>query len=1257
MPEAPLPPTASGPTVAGCPEVITGLDLSKPGLLEASAGTGKTYAIEHLVLRLLLETPDLELPSILVLTFTEKAAGELKDKIRARLATRLAQGGLPPGAHERLRRAHLEFDRASIHTIHGFCQRVLRKYAFETRGLFRQELLKNVPQALELVLYEEMRSTWLAGWGEDGMDAFRRKAEALGLDGRGPWVARITGIAKEFNPERGDVLLPEYSPARIALQRAAMGEALADAARVVSALRPGAEEGNPFLARFTSIRFRSDTTRKKGARILLAALRAAARAASATGAAGAEGDARQALAEGLLAEVEEVGLTGVKKEGFRFLTPTSEEAPGPWPELASFLACLDRIRTAAAKALAEEAALAFAPRREVILDLRARLNEWLQENGSITYDSMIENVCLALREGPERVALLRREYRYCLVDEFQDTDPLQWEIFRRTFLDSGGANPLYLIGDPKQAIYRFRGGDVYTYMEARKAMFALSRKGMAQGRGLDTNFRSSAAMVAACNATFLHAGWFRAHSVDPADAAWRLAAEPDPLGYLPVRSGDLPVQRSEDALHEGKPIILKDFSVDPPGRSEIRRRLGHWIASEILGMMADPDRLRIPDKGTGALRPAGWGDICVLVRKAREKDYLERTLAAAGIPVQSARRAGLYQSDAALQYLAVLESLEDPSDAGKHARALLTRFLRAEGDPPPARPPASPHPLFEAWQRLAARRRWQRLFHSLLYKSGILYRECFRPDADRSIMDLTHIGQNLVQEAIRENLGLPSLVQRLRDLRAAPAGAEEDADMRRESSEGGKVTLMTMHVSKGLEFPVVFLASWSGNPPPTFLKYRSGLNTVYHLDKDDPEARKAWKEESEGEDRRLFYVALTRARYKLFSPLLPAGTGRSDSGPLGGFVAAALRTAAAARPELFHRLPDEDYARPPIARPPVARPSVAPAEPGSQGNTEDTQDPAVLFAGYPSEDPLAREDFARRRRRLASYSLLIRNSHGFAAENVEGRFDKDEAPAALEASGPEATVVSATAPEMPGEALPRGKEIGNLLHEILEAIDFAAVGAAPSASALLSPGAVRDLFEERMLEHRLDPRWLPQVAALIWNTLNTPLPDPAGGDPFRLSDVGERRPEMEFLFPYPARSGSAGPDGYLWGFIDLVFRHRGKYYVLDWKSNYLAGYGQPELARSMAEARYDVQYKLYALAVDRWLSGLVPGYASETHFGGVFYLYLRGMRPDAPGEGIFSLRPAGTDTRAEYAQALAGLLSEIGRGGRIDAAALFPEPA
>jgi exodeoxyribonuclease V beta subunit len=1067
-------------------------------------------------------------------------------------------------------------------------------------------------------------------------------------------------------------LLPEYSPERVAEAKAAMGEALAEAARFAAGLRAGAEAEHPFLARFAALRFRSAATRKKGALIVREALRAAAAAAS-----GGPAD-REREAEALLAAVADIGLTGIDREGFRFLLPSDSEAPEPWPELAGFLDRLDRLRAAAARIRAEEEAHAFAARRGVILELRAKLRDWLRENGYITYDSMIENVCLALREGPERVALLRREYRYCLVDEFQDTDPLQWEIFRRAFLESGGTNPLYLIGDPKQAIYRFRGGDVYTYMEARRALFDLSRQGRAQGRGLDVNYRSSAAMVAAYNAAFLHRDWFHAHPVDPADTAWRLPAEPDPLGYLPVGCGALPAQRPADSLHEGKPIVLKEFAGDGatrPGRPEIRKRVGHWIAAEILGMLADPGSLRIPDKAGGGVRPLDWGDICVLVRKSREKDYLERVLAAAGIPVRSARRAGLYQSDAALQYLAVLESLEDPADAGKHARALLTRFFRAEGDPPPARPPASPHPLFEEWLRLAARRRWQRLFHSLLHKSGLLYRECFRPDADRAIMDYTHIGQNLVQEAIRENLGLPALVQRLRDLRAAPAGADEDADMRREASEGGKVTLMTMHVSKGLEFPVVFLASWSGNPRPDYLKYRDGLHTIYHLDTAHREAYRAWKEESEGEDRRLYYVALTRARYKLFVPLLPPGTGRSDTGPLGGFAAEALRTAAAARPDLYRLLPGEDFARPPEPLPSLpagaAPPSLrnrnvtlpgdsallaaGPAAASAAGSGPGLPLADGLFAGYPSEDPLAGADFARRRKRLASYSLLVRRGHGLAAENLEGRFDKDEAPAGSAPSGAEAArEASPAAAASPGDSLPRGKEVGNLLHEILEEIDFAAVGAAAAPADLLAAGPMRDLFDARLKEHRLDPKWLPEVAALIWNVLRAPLPDPAGGGPFRLADVAERRPEMEFLFPYPARGTGAGPDGYLWGFIDLVFRHRGRYYIVDWKSNRLDGYGPDALARSMAEARYDAQYKLYALAVDRWLSGLIPGYACATHFGGIYYLYLRGIRPEAPGEGIFSLRPGPGETRSEYPAALASLLSAAG-AGRIDASDLFPE--
>ncbi len=1265
------------------PEAIAALDLNKPGLLEASAGTGKTYAIEHLVLRILIETEHIELPHILVLTFTDKATGELKDKIRARIAWRIAKGGLPAKVMERLKRAHLEFDRASIHTIHGFCQRVLRKYAFENNALFRQDLLKNVDESLEQVLYEAMRSTWLADPGPEGLAAFRDKAASLGLGAKTKWQRRITDIVKGFNPLRGDVLLPEYDPARVAVLETEMAEAFAGVTALIPDLAPGAEADHPFAKRFAAIKFASKATRTKGLQIIVTALRMAAVCASRP-----DPQARALAAATFPSRVEEINLTGVNKEGYRFLLPDAGEMKEPWPELQSLLDLLDRVRSAETRIRLEQAARAFAPRREVILDVRAKAQARLRAEGQITYDSMIEDVCLALRQKDERVKMLRQDYRYCLVDEFQDTDPLQWEIFRRVFLDSGSANPLYLIGDPKQAIYRFRGGDVYTYMEARKSMFALCREGKAQGLGLDTNYRSSGAMVEAYNAAFTHRGWFHAHPVDPADTTWRLPAEPDPLGYVPVKYGTLDIQKPMDATASPKPIILKDFAVGDPDKHAIKKRVSHWIVSEIAALMHgtagagagvasargsgnDPATggLSIPDKVKGGFRPLAWGDICILVRKSREKDQLLRMLAEAGIPAQVARRSGLYEGDAAGQYLAVLESLEDPGDSGKHARALLTRFFRAEGDPPPARPPDSPHPLFEEWIRLAERRRWQRLFHSLQYRSGLLYRESLREDADRRIMDFIHVGQNLVQEALRENFSLAALVQRLKDLRAAPAGADEDADLHREESEGGKVVLMTMHVSKGLEFPVVFLANFSGNPVPTYFKYRDGLNTVYHLNTKDESARRAWQEESDGEDRRLYYVALTRARYKLYAPLLPAGSGSSSTGPLGGFVAEALRTAAALRPDLYHFAPEEDYSQP-LTTIPRARsanhPLGAPAAPDPAAAMPSDD---ALLSDFPREDRLARPDadFSRRRRRLASYSHLVRHGHGLSSETVEGRFDKEEAPVTgelledpgdTEADGASnAAAANARAESgFPGNALPRGKDIGNMFHEILERIDFGEAGRAATPADLFALGPARDLIDGCMADHRLGREWREGVAGVVWNTLRAPLPDPAGGAPFALAGVGgaQRRPEMEFLFPYPARQSQAGPDGYLWGFIDLVYRHNGRYYLLDWKSNHLDAYGPLDLDRSMRESRYDVQYMLYALALDKWLGSLIPGYRYEDHFGGIHYIYLRGMRAEARSQegaasGVFALKPSRAQMTAEFPAHLAGIMGASGIGGRMDA--------
>ncbi len=1230
--------------VSECPETVAALDLSRPAILEASAGTGKTYAIEHLVLRLLTESDSLELPNILVLTYTDKATGELKDKLRARLAWRIARGGLPPSILQRLKDAHLNFDRASIFTIHGFCQRVLRKYAFETNVLFQNELVKDVTDIMAEILAEDMRSEWLSesGSGQAGLEKFRAKIQALGMGGKN-WDRKLIRIARDFNPLRGDKLLPEFDPAAIASVQTEMD----DGFHVIAGLFPGLNtipaDQHPALLEFKAIKFSNRTIKTKGPQLIHAALECAALAGfhpisnpSALHISTAGEEKPNGPADRFLKSLREIHLTAVDKTGFACLMPTPSECATAPKWLQPLLEILESVRILAERREILEAAGAFREQCRVIEELRAQTREHLRKEGLITYDGMIEHVCLALRADSARIQMLRREFRFCLVDEFQDTDPLQWEIFRSVFLESRGSNPLYLIGDPKQAIYRFRGGDIHTYMQARKDLYALSREGKAQGLGLDVNFRSSESMIEAYNAVFTQPPWFHKSAISDGDVTWKLPDAPDPLGYVAVHYGGLPIQKARFPDGGAAPVVLKDFTSPadtgaankPDNRITVQKRVHAWIIKEIFDLMRPELRPQLPSKATDAFRDLDWGDICVLVRKGTEKNHLENAMIEAGIPVQVNRRMGLYQADTAGHYLALLEALENPRDAGKYARGLLTAFFRPPGDLH-VDIPSTPPPQLETWLGWAQAGKWQKLFHALRFDSGLFYRLSLEEDGDRRIMDFDQVAENLVLEALAKNLDLSGLVDRLRELRQSGTAEDEEADMHREESEGGKVSLMTMHVSKGLEFPVVFLASFSGNPPADYFTYRDGLHTVYHLDKQNAAAKSAYLQEAEGEDRRLYYVAFTRARYRLYAPLLPKSSGRTQYGPLGGFVAESLRMAASTQPSLFAWRSSEIDAEEPI---------INYLNSGLSSDANEAVVPTVLsnlgvFDNFPaaSRRSDAYGEFLRRRKRLASYSHLVRQVHAVASDEVSGRFDKEESPVAID-------------PEDVEDDLPRGKEIGNMLHEILEQLDFSLAAESGTPAEFAASPVVSKMVRARMQAHQVGEAHGDTVTTLLWNTLRSVLPDIAGGPSFRLAEISALRPEMEFLFPYPSEplAGKRKPqdaDGYLWGFIDLVFRHSGRYYLLDWKSNWLSAYGPEELQRSMTECHYDLQYKLYALALDKWLTSLIPDYRFENHFGGIYYLYLRGLRADAPEDGskipgVFAIRPTRQQMEIDFPASL-----------------------
>lgn len=1249
MAPEPIKPIGRAP---GCPDGIAGLDLSRPAMLEASAGTGKTYAIEHLVLRLLSESEGLDLGQILVLTFTEKATGELKEKIRSRLAGRAAAGAdLPPAVRARLREAVLNFDRACVFTIHGFCQRVLRNYAFENRALFHHELADD-KDILAEVLTEEMRSTWLsdAGPAGAGLGGFRRLAARMGLNPSGKWKEKWLGLARSWNPFRGDRLLPEYDPGLAASLGEAISAGCAELAGLLGDVPAGEEKSDSAYLALKAAAF-SPLNRKKTSLELLEALIQLAREIGER----KDANARLERVRGFLNQHRDKAIV---KEGFGWMAPAS------WPEGASpgrqrfesALACMDRLRTAAQARRQAERALDFDPERKVLEALKDNARTLKRERGVHSFDDMIQDLCEAIGERPELVEALRRQFRYCIVDEFQDTDALQWRIFRRVFLESDGSNPLFLIGDPKQAIYGFRGGDIHTYLEARNALFRLSRDGKAAGLGLDANFRSSRRMIEACNRIFTHPGWFRRGEADPGDPLWRLAPESDPRGYAEVRYGGLDRQECRTPALPGQgtgggdaPIVLKDFTGETR-KAPAQRKIHQWIVTEIASLIGGGEGPLLPD-GNGAYRPADWGDICVLFRTGSEKKALEAAFRRSGIPFQVHKVPGLYRSDAAVHFLAVLKSLEEPADPGLHARALLTRFFRAPEDPLPHAPPSDIHPSFERWRRLADQRKWQRLIHAMLYDTGLVYRESLEPDGERRVMDFQHLGQNLVRDALKENLSLGALVERLKEGYAELPDEEDERHLHREDSESRKVALMTMHKSKGLEFPIVFLAALSEFSGAKVLRYHENGHTVFHLDGANAEASKAAEREEEDERRRLYYVALTRAKFRMYIPLPPPVFWKTPV-PLGGFVADALRAACLELPGHFRMLPEgapgEGRGSTGTVRPEAWSALAESFSPGIRG-TESLTGTALAAAGADFSDfpPLApfsgpESDFSSRRRRLSSYSLLVRNAAGIAAENLEGRYDKDEAPA--EAMGAEsasegnpgglARIGDANvAPGAPGNALPRGREIGNMFHAILEDADFRQAGKAPAPDALLADPAFAGILRERMEEYRLEPTHAGDVARVIWNTLRSPLPDAGGGAPFALADVAEKRPEMEFLFHHPS-------GGYLWGYIDLVFRHRGRFYLLDWKSNWLESYGRPEMEASMRESRYDLQYMLYAIALHKWLGSIVPGYDFERDFGGIYYLYLRGMGPE--GAGAFAIRPTPMQIAEEYPARLDQALGAAG---------------
>jgi exodeoxyribonuclease V beta subunit len=1177
------------------------LPLDGLRLVEASAGTGKTFTLATLVTRLVVER-GLRIGQVLAVTYTEAATQELRARVRERLARaaglsagRQADPGdatdtisariierhlaasdeAPAALARRLRQAALEIDLAAIHTIHGFCARVLREFALETGQPFDSPALAPADAGLREALAQDL-------WR--GLAADPADADLLALLWPTPQA-----LADDLRALLGrDRLLPEPSVAgedpRPALAKAA------DALR--AAWRQHAEALHAALehALATSVLRRNSYQPDW----LDGCWR------------GIEDWMRGGVDAPLEAPIERLTPDAL-------LARTNKAGQGRTPQsplcdaIAGFLEARGRHG-------AWQQARAIALLHRIRDQARARLAEAKRLQQLQTYDDMIDGVADALA-GPDGDALaqaLRARHAVALVDEFQDTDPRQWAIFRRVWGTPHDETPpaLFLIGDPKQAIYGFRGGDVHAYLQARDDA--------EPAPPLDRNFRSRPALLRAIAALYENADAageapfvdprIRFHAAQPGgrreDADYACSGVPAPA--LTVRR----IDHDPDAGNAAGPF-------DAQRSRELATRA---CAADIHALLSDARAGRALIDGR-AVEP---GDIAVLVRKHSEAMRIQQALAAAGIPAVAAGRQSVFATDEAAELRALFEALLQPGDDGRLRAALATMLVGLDAVALAALDDDGP--VHAQWQREAQgwRERWRRagplaLVSDLCAAAG--ERLLGLHDGERRLGNYLQLAE-LMQEA---QARAPGLHAQLDWLRGSIAGEDPDdeAQLLRLESDARRVQVVTLHKSKGLEYPLVFLPfagiGSKARPPQRHCTFHDSRVHDGHarvlqwtLDREEP----AWKHacaahawEQRAEDARLLYVGLTRARHAVW---LVAGA----------FYNAAQTPLAPMLSDLasLHAHPDIAIAEGvPPAPPPLSPESEAPAP------------PARVAARQVSGDWW-----------VHSFTQLAHADSGDVPTAVlaDERGAEDE---------PSLTAADAGATPLAGEAawdraVDRrfgGTRFGNVLHAAFERCDFgrwrewrdgddAPLGERAGLQLALSAGGYAgDELDDGM----------QLLTGLVGHSLTVPLPEGA-----RLCDLpgDERRAELEFhlslrptgvdallsllhahgvVTQRNAFGSRRRLEGMLTGKIDLTYVTGGRWYLLDYKSNQLQDYGPDTLARAMRESEYELQALLYTVALHRWLRFRIGSrYDYERDFGGVRYLFCRGLAAGG-GNGVHGYRP------------------------------------
>jgi len=1143
------------------------LDLQGQILIEASAGTGKTYTIELLFLRLLLERY-LSVDQILVVTFTRAATEELRGRIRQRIRDALdvlenrgpddkLLQELIAGIDDRDRATILlsdaltRMDEAAIFTIHGFCQRMLQEHAFESGSPFEMDFLETeqllrgriMEDFWRLRFYNapEVEAAWVASLWKSPQDLL----SSLGGHLARPGVECVPVIEDEELARQMAELLPLFTEVQTLWQQCGP--------EVANLLRENKRLG------------RNNSTTYGQTRLELALEKL----------------------NRFLSSLKMSWLIPKELELFttsKINDPESLKKNKHKPPAHPFFDRFDRFFPAHQEMTScRRFAVLLAARDYLITELSRRKEEQAQ----LYFDDLLTHLDAALSgaEGRQLGMSICKRFPVILVDEFQDTDPLQYRIFSTIHANAKSpGSGLFLIGDPKQAIYGFRGADIFTYIQARRDTAPENQFTMT------TNYRSTTPMVDAVNRLFDRQASF-------------LFAD-DAITFTPVRpsglTDDKPLLVNNNPLPALTCLLLPDTeSGKPLAKGSAGEQAARFCAHEIGALLA----AGLAGEAQVGDRPLAAGDIAVLVRTHSEAKLVRNELNALSITSVYYSQDSVFSGEEAGHLLIVLTCLIDLSDSGLIRTGLATNLFGYNGEQLDRL--RSDEQQWEEimtslgrYQQIWHQQGFTPMFQALLAEQKVVNRLHNTSTGERVLTNYLHLAE-LLQEAAQHQLGAEGLLRWFGDQIQAPEEQADNQQLRLESDEN-LVKIVTIHKAKGLEYPVVFLPFlWAArtckqDEPLSFHHPDQPNELLIDLGTGNPENFRLAEEERLAGDLRLLYVAITRARYCCY--FCWNRINKMEESALCYLLHDGImpgpETVAADLASLNSELSPLVLKPYPAA---FARPNLLPSE-------ETTPLAVTSFNGHIDTSW-----------QITSFSRLTAHH-----DQQPERPDYDQ--------------VLDEKPQLPGHdvfGFPRGAAAGTCLHAILELIDFTDLA------------GHEQIIRTQLALAGFDESWAEVVGPWMQAVLSTEL-EP-GFSLTRLPDR-DRINEMSFYFPLQTmeldRFNRALEEfsipslsdqheilqGLMVGFIDLIYRHDDRYYVADYKSNHLGNlpvdYGRMNMQAAMLEHRYDLQYLIYTLALHRFLTGRIRGYDYDTHFGGVSYLFLRGMNPENdPGTGVFATRP------------------------------------